>query len=308
MYKPEISKIALQDYVDARFAPASSTDADVTAGDTLNNADNATIDYDKIAADAADIHNSSLAAFDRIVNSLKVLDSNRTWFTERIVSPSGYIAIPAHVDNATRIKLLKLGSEYFDAASEAENYLFKAAKILQGTMANSAALALIAEVHRLTHQEGEVGDLLRDLQSKGHLEAIVNLDNNAHPFWLTGSSGIGFGIDEEKEALVDQATAELHEAMKPYQGATAALTLARFFKKETDESGRLLYRCYFFNTSEFRPIREVEISNNMYLFASALLVSFDNTVSKCQQAEKNLLETIKALPAANKNAQEDAQE
>ena len=78
MYKPEISKIALQDYVDARFAPASSTDADVTAGDTLNNADNATIDYDKIAADAADIHNSSLAAFDRIVNSLKVLDSNRT--------------------------------------------------------------------------------------------------------------------------------------------------------------------------------------------------------------------------------------
>lgn len=46
----------------------------------------------------------------------------------------------------------------------------------------------------------------------------------------------------------------------------------------------------------------------MHFFASALLASFDNTVSKYQQAEKNLLETIKALPAANKNAQEDAQE
>lgn len=65
--------------MDARFTPASSADADATAGDTLNNADNATIDYDKIAADAADIHNSSLAAFDRIVNNLKVLDSNRAW-------------------------------------------------------------------------------------------------------------------------------------------------------------------------------------------------------------------------------------
>ena len=285
---------------------AEASNSGATTGDALNNADPTTIDYNKIAADAADIHNNSLAAFERTVNSLKVLDSNRAWFIERIISPSGYIAIPAHVDNATRLKLLKLGSEYFDAASEAENYLFKAARILQGLMANSATLALIAEVHRLTHQEGEIGDLLRDLQNKDQLEVLVNTDSGYRTFFLCGGD-LELLTNDEKSALLDQAMEQMCEAMKTYPTSTAVAMLKRVFNKETDESGQLLYKAYFLNVNRFPPVRDVEISNNMYLFASILLASFDNTVSKYQQAEKNLMETIKALPADRKNTPEDTQ-
>lgn len=272
------------------FAPAinsKATTSDETAG----------INYGKIAADAADIHDRTFEALETVIRNSEIISTNRSWFAERIVGPNGYIAVPENVDSDTRNKLLKQATDYFNAANEAESYLVASGKTLEGAIANSAALTLTAAVHRLTHQEGEVGDLLRDLQSKGQLEAIVNLDNDEHPFWLTGSSGIGFGIDEEKEALVDQATAELHEAMKPYRGGTAAATLARFFKKETDKSGRLLYRCYFLNTSEFRPVREVEVSNNMQLFTSAILANLSDPINKYRQAEKNLLETVESLQA-----------
>lgn len=284
------------------FTPAASSNADVTGGDTgasdaSADDETADINYDKIAADAADIHDRAFESLENVIHASEIISANRSWFAERIVGPNGYIAVPENVDSDTRNKLLKQAADYFDAANEAEDYLVASGTTLQGSIANSAALALTAEVHRLTHQEGEVGDLLRDLQSKGQLEAIVNLDNDEHPFWLTGSSGIGFGIDEEKEALVDQATAELHEAMKPYRSGTAAATLARFFKQETDESGRLLYSCYFLNTSEFRPVREVEVSNNMQRFTSAILADLSDPIDEYRQAEKNLLETVESLQA-----------
>ena len=284
------------------FTPATNSEA-ATSDETAD------INYEKIAADAADIHDRTFKALETVIHNSEIISANRSWFAERIVDPNGYISVPENVDSDTRNKLIKQATDYFDAANEAENYLVANGETLQGAIANSAALALTAEVHRLTHQEGEVGDLLRDLQSKGQLEAIVNLDNNEHPFWLTGSSGIGFGTDKEKEALVDQATAELHKAMKPYRGSTAAATLARFFKKETDESGRLLYRCYFLNTSEFRPVREVEVSNNMQLFTSAILADLSDPIDKYRQAEKNLLETVESLQADGYlSARESSQE
>lgn len=275
--------------------PPSSANSAAATGDA--NDETADINYEKIAADAADIHDRAFESLENVIHTSEIISANRSWFAERIVDPNGYIAAPKNVDSDTRSKLIKQATDYFDAANEADDYLVASGKTLQGAIANSAALALTAEVHRLTHQEGEVGDLLRDLQSKGQLEAIVNLDNNEHPFWLTGSSGIGFGTDKEKEALVDQATAELHKAMKPYRSGTAAATLARFFKKETDESGRLLYSCYFLNTSEFRPVREVEVSNNMQLFTSAILADLSDPIDKYRQAEKNLLETVESLQA-----------
>lgn len=46
-------------------------------GNALNNADNATIDYDKIAADAADIYTSAYDALGRATVNLSIVTNDQ---------------------------------------------------------------------------------------------------------------------------------------------------------------------------------------------------------------------------------------
>ena len=78
------------------FTPAANSNADATGGDTgaSDTATNNTVDYDDTAADALQSHNDALEHFERITGNLETLNSNRDWFSQYIVSPSGDIPNP----------------------------------------------------------------------------------------------------------------------------------------------------------------------------------------------------------------------
>lgn len=60
---------------------AEASNSGATTGDALNNADNTTIDYNKIAADAIQSHNAVLEPLESVLGSLEVVYENRNWIS-----------------------------------------------------------------------------------------------------------------------------------------------------------------------------------------------------------------------------------
>lgn len=66
-----------------------------------------------------------------------------------------------------------IDSNITQKGASTEKNLRTITRIHQSTLGRNAALALTTEVHHLLHSEGEVGNLLRDLDRKGLLKVMV---------------------------------------------------------------------------------------------------------------------------------------
>lgn len=138
MYKPEISK----------------------------NADNATIDYGKIAADAADIYTSARDALGRATVNLSIVTNDRDGYQD-IAATDGHIDVPIFnvwFTQDEKNEIAERAVAYYRAADAYQEYTRGNMRYFKDAMAASAALALVTEVHRLIHQEDDMGALLRDLR------------------------------------------------------------------------------------------------------------------------------------------------
>lgn len=66
-----------------------------------------------------------------------------------------------------------------------------------------------------------------------------------------------------KDALLDSASDTLRKAMAPYNRDAVTLMLIRFFKRDTDEHGNLVYDNHYFNLRNLPTLHDVELNNNM---------------------------------------------
>lgn len=296
------------------FTPAANGKADVTVGDTVasdattDNANNI-VDYDDTAADALQSHNDALEHFERVTGNLETLNSNRDWFSQYIVSPSGDIPNP-HLfpTTADKIKLLQQADTYYTAANEAEESLRTIARSLQSTIGRNAALALTSEVHRLTHQEGEIGDLLRDLDSKGLLKVMVIPKPNKGEHTISFSPDWETEDDAEKLALLNQASENLRETMREYPQDTLKAMTTYAFKDQTDESVWSWTSFYLLYTNKFRSVQDVKIYRNMQSFTSFMLAGFDDSISEYKKTESDLYEFVKNAAKSHNKTRERSQE
>lgn len=296
------------------FTPAASSNADVTGGDTgasdaaLGDAD-ATVNYDETITDALQSHNDALEHLERVTGNLETLNKNRDWFSQYIVSPSGDIPNP-HLfpTTADKIKLLQQADAYYAAANEAEESLRTIARSLQSTIGRNAALALTSEVHRLTHQEGEVGDLLRNLDSKGLLKVIVIPKPNKGEHTISFSPDWETKDDNEKRALLNQASEKLRETMREYPQDTLKAMTTYAFKDQTDESVWHYDTFYLLYTNKFRSVQDAKIHRNMQSFASFMLAGFDDSIGAYKKAESDLYAFVENAAEAYNKAQEHSWE
>lgn len=296
------------------FTPAANSNTDATGGDTgasdenTDSTDN-TVDYDDTAADALQSHNDALEHFERVTGKLETLNSNRDWFSQYIVSPSGDIPSP-HLfpTTADKIKLLQQADTYYTAANEAEESLRTIARSLQSTIGRNAALALTAEVHRLTHQEGEVGDLLRDLDSKGLLKVMVIPKPNKGEHTISFSPDWETEDDDEKRTLLEQASENLRATMGAYPQDTLKAMTTYAFKDQTDESVWPWTSFYLLYTNKFRTIQDAKIYRNMQSFASIMLAGFDDSISEYKKTESDLYTFVENAAKAYNKTQERSQE
>lgn len=296
MFKPENSN-------------AEASDSGATTGDAHAAGDNPIIDYDKITADAIQSHNDALEHFERVTENLETLNSNRDWFGQYIVSHSGDIPNP-HLFPAIadKIQLLEQADKYYTTANEAEERLRTLTKSLQSTIGRDAALALTAEVHRLIHQEGEVGDLLRDLNSKELLKVMVVPKPNKGEYTISFEPDWETADDDEKRALLEQASENLRTTMRAYPQDTLKAMVTYAFKDQTDESVWHYNTFYLLYTNKFRSVEDAKIYRNMQSFASIILAAFDDSINKYKEVENALYAIINSAVETYKSAREGAQE
>lgn len=186
------------------------------ASETSDDADT-TVNYDETITDALQYHNDTLKQLEHVTKILENINQSRNFLNEYIVSPAGDLIAPQLFPTITdKIALLERSGKYFVTANETERKLNAIANSVRAILGRNAALALTSEVHRLTHQEGKVGDLLRDLDSKGLLKVMVVPKPNRgertisfEPDWETED-------DDEKLALLNQASEKLRETMRGY--------------------------------------------------------------------------------------------
>lgn len=272
-------------------------------------ADNATIDYDKIAADAIQSHNDIIEPLENVVSNLETLDSNRSWFSENIVTPAGDIIIPQIFPTAAdKIKILEQADKYFATVNESEKNLRTLARSLQAVLGRNAALTLTSEVHRLTHQEGEVGDLLRDLDSKGLLKVAVIPRPNKGEHTISFSPDADTEDDDEKRMLLDQASESLRATMGAYLKDTLKSMATCAFKDQTDESVWPYTSFYLLYTNKFRSVQEMNRLCNMQLFATTMLAGLDDSIDKYKKVESDLYALVDNAVKAYNNAQNSSQE
>lgn len=288
---------------------AEASNSGATTGDALNNADNTTIDYNKIAADAIQSHNAVLEPLESVLGSLEVVYENRNWISGHIVTSAGDIVIPQLFPTTTdKIKLLEQADKYFVAANETEKSLRTITRSLQATLGRAAALALITEVHQLLHQEGEVGDLLRDLDSKGLLKVMVIPKPNKGEHTISFSPDADTEDDDEKRALLEQASENLRETMKAYPKDTMKSMVKYAFKDQTDESVWPYNTFYLLYTNKFHSIRDARTIFNMQLFTATMLATFGNSINQYKEVKNALYAIINSAAETYTSAQNSSQE
>ena len=264
--------------------------------------------YDGITSDALQSHNDTLESFELATENLKELNETRDWFRQYIVSPSGDMPNPHFFPTiADKIKLLQQADKYYTAANETEENLNTIARGLRAALGSDAALALTTQVHRLTHQEGEVGDLLRDLDSKGLLKVLVIPKPNKGEHTISFSPDWETKDDDEKLALLEQASEKLRETMGAYPQDTLKAMTTYAFKDQTDESVWSWTSFYLLYTNKFRSVQDMKIYRNIQCSA-AVLAKFKNPIGDYTKAMNDLIALTGNAVEVYKKAQERSQE
>lgn len=279
------------------------------ASETSDDADT-TVNYDETITDALQSHNDTLKQLEHVTKRLENINQSRNWLNEYIVSPTGDIHTPQIFPTITdKIAFLEQSSKYFTTANETEQKLDGIAYSLRATLGRDAALALTSEVHRLTHQEGEVGDLLRDLDNKGLLKVIVIPKPNEGEHTISFSPDWETKDDDEKLALLNQASEKLRETMEAYPQDTLKAMTTHAFQDQTDESVWHWTSFYLLYTNKFRTIQDARFLCNAQRFNTAILVDADynDSIDAYNTAESNLYGLISSAADKHKNAHGSAQ-
>ena len=224
---------------------------------------NTTINYAKLADDAADTYTSARDALNRAIANLAVVDNDRRGYQD-IITADGHIDVPIFNVWFTQDEKQEIAEQavaYYRAADAYKEYTRGTMRYFEDAMAASTALALITEVHRLVHQDSNMGALLRELRdSEEGQELAVYPD---FPKMFSFVANFECRANSAKDALLGSASDTLRKAMAPYNRDAVTLMLIRFFRRDTDEHGNLVYNNYYFNLRNLPTPHDVELNNNM---------------------------------------------
>lgn len=228
-----------------------------------------TIDYAKLADDAADTYTSTRDAYNHATANLAVVDNDRDGFQD-IVTPDGHIDMPlfnAWFTQDEKNEIAEQAVAYYLAADAYKEYVQGTMQYFKDAMAASTALALVAEVHRLTHQEDAAGALLRDLRDSedGLTITIRPYSSNIYSFATTDD----VYASDDKRALIDQANDQLGAAMSHYDREATELMLTRSFETEADEWATP-HSSHSLNVNDLPTVHDAESNNNMRASESKL--------------------------------------
>lgn len=263
---------------------------------------NTTINYAKLADDAADTYTSARDALNRAIANLAVVDSDRRGYQD-IITADGHIDVPIFNVWFTQDEKQEIAEQavaYYRAADAYKGYTRGTMRYFEDAMAASTALALITEVHRLVHQDSNMGALLRELRdSEEGQELAVYPD---FPKMFSFVANFECRANSAKDALLDSASDTLRKAMAPYNRDAVTLMLIRFFKRDTDEHGNLVYDNHYFNLRNLPTLHDVELNNNMRASESKFC-TVDTMLTRhfYVEARERL---SKAISRATKNMQE----
>lgn len=222
-----------------------------------------TIDYAKLADDAADTYTSTRDAYNHATANLAVVDNDRDGFQD-IVTPDGHIDMPlfnAWFTQDEKNEIAEQAVAYYLAADAYKEYVQGTMQYFKDAMATSTALALITEVHRLVHQDSNMGALLRELRDSEEGQELAVYPDFSKMFSFVAN--FECRANSAKDALLDSASDTLRKAMAPYNRDAVTLMLIRFFKRDTDEHGNLVYDNHYFNLRNLPTLHDVEVNNNM---------------------------------------------
>lgn len=246
-----------------------------------------TIDYDQLA----DTYTSARDALNRAIANLAVVTSDRDGYQD-IVTTDGHIDVPLFnmwFAQDEKDEIAEQAVAYYRAADAYKEYTQGTMHYFEDSMAAIAALALITEVHRLTHQEDDMGTILRDLRNSesGLTITIRPYSNNIYSFTAADAHA-----SANKRTLIDKANDQLGAAMSHYDREAAELMLTRFFNKEADEWERP-YSSHSLNVNDLNTVRDVESDNNMRASESRLC-TVDTTLTRhsYMEARSRLSEAI----------------
>ena len=280
------------------------------ASETSDDADT-TVNYDETITDALQYHNDTLKQLEHVTKILENINQSRNFLNEHIVSPAGDLIAPQLFPTITdKIALLERSGKYFATANETERKLNAIANSVRAILGRNAALALTSEVHRLTHQEGKVGDLLRDLDSKGLLKVMVIPKPNRGEHTISFEPDWETEDDDEKLALLNQASEKLRETMRGYPQDTLKAMTTYAFEDQTDESVWSWTSFYLLYTNKFRTIQDTRFRRNAQSFSAATLVDADynDSIDAYNATESDLYAFVENAAVAYNKAQEHSRE
>lgn len=293
MFKPENSN-----------AEASNNGA--TTGDAHAAGDNLIIDYDKIAADAVDTYTSARDALGRATINLSIVANDRDGYQD-IIATDGHINVlifNVWFTQDEKNEIAEWAVAYYRAADAYQEYARGNMRYFKDAMAASAVLALVTEVHRLTHQEDDMGTLLRDLRDSesGLTITVCPYRSNIYSFAVTTD----VCANADKWALLDKANDQLGVAMKHYDREAAELMLTRFFNKEADEWATP-HSSHSLNVNDLPTVRAAESNNNMRACESKFCtVDTKLTIHSYMEARSRLSEAISNAAKAMQSRLENA--
>ena len=252
-----------------------------------------TINYNKLADDAADTYTSARDALNHAAANLAVVEGDRRGYQD-IITADGHIDVPlfaAWFTQDEKDEIAQRASAYYMAANKFEEYTRGTMRYFEDAMAASTTLALITEVHRLTHQEDEAGALLRELRDSEEGQELAVYPDFSKMFSFAANSECR--ANSAKDALLDSASDTLRKAMAPYNRDAVTLMLIRFFKRDTDEHGNLVYDNHYFNLRNLPTLHDVERNNNMRASESKLC-TYDTelTTGNYVEARERLSDSI----------------
>lgn len=221
-----------------------------------------TIDYNKLAGSAADTYTNARDALNRAAANLAVVDGDRRGYQD-IITADGHIDVPlfnAWFTQDEKQEIAEQAVTYYRAADAYKEYTQGTMQYFKDTMAASAALALITEVHRLTHQDSDMGALLRDLCEHESGLAITVRPHSTDIYSFATTDDVY--ASDDKRALLDQANDQLGAAMKHYNREAAELMLTRFFEKEADEWATP-HSSHSLGMNDLPTVRDAETNNDM---------------------------------------------
>lgn len=266
-----------------------------------------TIDYAKLASSAADTYTNARDALNHAAANPTVVDSDRRGY-QGIITADGHIDVPlfaAWFTQDEKDEIAQRASAYYMAANKFEEYTRGTMRHFEDAMAASTTLALTTEVHRLIHQDSHMGALLRELRDSEEGQELAVYPEFSQT--LSFVANFECRTSSAKDALLDSASDTLRKAMTPYNRDAVTLMLIRFFKRDTDEHGNLVYDNHYFNLRNLPTLHDVELNNNMRASESKLCtydteLTTDNYVEARERLSEAISRATKNMSSRIKNA------